>query len=108
MLRERLQVDIGCRIALKDASQLPQECWVSIQTGTLYRAREGHSLTAVVSAEPQEFLLAGTPDKTPYPQMRQRAREHGVEPQLQACSWAAPACQDEARRSGLSEAAERR
>lgn len=82
MLQERQQVDFGSRIALKDASRLPQGCWVSIQTGILYEAKDGHSLAAVVSAEPQEFLLVGTPDRTPYPQMRQRAREHGVEPQF--------------------------
>ena len=74
--------EIGSRIALKDAAQLPPGSWVSTRTGTLYEAEEGGSLVAVVHEDELEFVLVGEPGRTPYPQMRQRAREHGIEPQF--------------------------
>lgn len=74
--------EIGSRISLKDASELPEGAWVGTQTGHLYEAEDGQSLTAVVCDDRQEFVLVGTPGRTPFPQMRQRAREYGIEPKF--------------------------
>ncbi len=74
--------EIGARISLRDAAELPEGAWVCTNTGLLYEAEDSQSLVAVVSDEHQEFILVGTPGKTAYPQMRQRAREHGVEPKF--------------------------
>jgi hypothetical protein len=81
LFQERQQVDLRSRTGLQDASPLPQGCWVSIQAGILCEAKHGRPLAAVVSAVPQESLVVGT-DRTPCPQMRQRVREHGAEPQF--------------------------
>lgn len=72
--------EIGARISIKDAAELPEGSWVSTQNGLLYEAEDAQSLVAVVSEEQQEFVLVGTPGRTPFPQMRQRAREYGIEP----------------------------
>ena len=82
--------EIGARISLKDASQLPKKdasqlpegAWVGLETGHLYEAEDGQSLTAVVCDDRQEFVLVGTPGRTTFPQMRQRAREYGIEPKF--------------------------
>ncbi len=74
--------EIGARISLRDAAELPEGAWVSVRTGHLYEAEDGQSLTTVMAEDQQEFILVGTPGKTAFPTMRQRAREHGVEPKF--------------------------
>ncbi len=74
--------EIGARISLRNAAELPQGAWVNARTGYLYEAEDGESLTSVVSEDQQEFVLVGTPGKTPFPVMRQRAREHGIQPEF--------------------------
>lgn len=68
MLQERQQVDFGSRVGLKE-------------TGIPCEAQDGQSLAASFPRS-RKSPLVRTPDRTPCPQMHQRARDRGVEPQF--------------------------
>ena len=74
------QLNVGEKISLQDATQLPAGCWVSVQNGLLIESQPNESITAIISQKPQEFVLVGDPGRTPYNTMRQRARQANVEP----------------------------
>lgn len=75
-------LEIGSRISLTDAAQLPDGAWVSFEDGLLYEAQSGHSLTSVLSRQPVEYIKVGEPEQTPFTQMRTRAREADIQPQF--------------------------
>ncbi len=76
---QKLDFEIGQEVHLQDAAQLPPGCWVD-DTGLLYKAEAGKSLTEILCRQERRFILVGEVNRTPIPTMREIARQSGVEP----------------------------